>query len=322
MRDKLFKQKASLFFMKGKYDLIIIGAGPAGLSAAIYAARYKLKTLVIGKIPGGLASEAPEVQNYPGVEKLTGMKLMLKMIAQVKELQVEIKNENVVELKSGFEVITSKGNYLGKNIIIATGSERKKLGVKREKELTGRGISYCATCDSGFYKDKIAGVVGGSDAALTAAILLSKFAKKVYIFYRQDKFFRAEQIWAEQVAKTKNIESVFNSKVVKFNGEEKLESVELNSGKIIKLDGLFIEVGSKPNVELVGPLGVEVDGLYIKTDKAQKTNVDGVYAAGDVTNNTFKQIVTACGEGAIAAHSAYEEIRKVVTGSVNEGLRE
>jgi len=296
--------------MKEKYDVIIIGAGPAGLSAAIYAARYKLKTLVIGKMPGGLATEAPEVQNYPGVEKITGMKLMLKMIAQVKELEVEIKNEEVVELKLGFEVKTNKSVYSGKKIIIATGSERKKLGVEREKELTGKGISYCATCDAGFYKDKTAGVVGGSDAALTAAILLSKFAKKVYIFYRQAKFFRAEQIWAEQVTKTKNIESIFGSEVVKLNGRERLESVELNSGKTIELDGLFIEVGSKPNVELVGPLGVKVDGLYIKTNKAQKTNADGVYAAGDVTNNTFKQIVTACGEGAIAAHSAYEEIRE------------
>ena len=292
------------------YDLIIIGAGPAGLSAAIYAARYRIKTLVIGKLPGGLAATAPDVCNYPGFVQLTGMELMMKMINQVKELEVEIKNENVLELKSEFEVITEKNNYSCEKIIIATGSERKKLGIDREKELTGRGISYCATCDAGFYREKVAGVVGGSDAALTAAILLSKFAKKVYIFYRKDKFFRAEQVWVEKVESLENIEVVFNSEVTKLNGEEKLESIELNSGKTVELDGLFVSVGSKPNIELVGPLGVEVDGLYIKTDKGQRTNVDGIYAAGDVTNNTFKQIVTACGEGAIAAHSAYEDIRE------------
>ena len=296
--------------MKDKYDVIIIGSGPAGLSSAIYASRYRLKTLVIGALPGGLAATAPDVCNYPGFVQLTGMELMMKMINQVKELEVEIKNENVTEIKTGFEVITNSGKYSAKKIIIATGSERKKLGIDQEKELTGRGISYCATCDAGFYNDKIAGVVGGSDAALTAALLLAKFAKKVYIFYRKDKFFRAEQVWVEKVEETKNIEVVFNSEVTKLNGDKKLESIETNSGKTFELDGLFISVGSRPNVELVGPLGVEVDGLYIKTDKSQKTNVDGIYAAGDVTNNTFKQIVTACGEGAIAAHTAYDEIRE------------
>jgi len=308
--------------MTEKYDLIIIGAGPAGLSAAIYAARYKIKTLVIGKLPGGLASEASDVRNYPGFTQLTGMELMMKMIKQVKELDVEIKAETVNELKSGFSVVTNKATYQCSKIIIATGSERKKLGLARERELTGKGISYCATCDAGFYKDKVAGVVGGSDAALTAALLLAKFAKKVYIFYRQDKFFRAEQAWVEQVEKTKNIEAVFKSEVAKLNGEEKLTGVELKDSRTIELDGLFIEAGSKPNVELVGALGVEIDGLYIKTDKGQKTNVGGVYAAGDVTNNTFKQIVVACGEGAVAAHSAYEELREVPIINNKEEIRE
>lgn len=295
--------------MKEKYDLIIIGAGPAGLSAAIYAARYKLKTLVIGKIPGGLAGEASEVCNYPGFEKTTGMSLMIKIIKQVKDLDVEIKNESVSELKLGFSVKTNRETYFAKKIIIATGSERKKLGIPGEKEFAGRGISYCATCDAGFYNDKVVGVVGGSDVALTAALLLSKFAKKVYIIYRKEKFGKAEPIWVEQVKNNKKIEPIFNSNILKLIGKDKLTGIKLDNEKMLELNGLFIAVGSVPNIELAGQIGVKIEGKYIRTDKFQKTNIDGCYAAGDVTNNPLKQIVTACGEGAIAAHSAYEELR-------------
>jgi thioredoxin reductase (NADPH) len=295
--------------MTDKYDLIIIGAGPAGLTAAIYAARYKLSALVLGKLPGGLAGEASEVWNYPGVPKVGGMELMMKMIKQVKELGIEVKNETVKDIKCGFSVVTNKATYDAKKILLATGSERNKLGLNGEKELAGKGISYCATCDAGFHKDKVVGVIGGGDAALMAAALLSKYATKVYILYRKDKFFRGEPAWVDEVEKNDKIETMFNTEVAEFIGKEKLEGVKLKSGKDLELGGLFIEVGSTPNIEIAGCLGVKMDKGYIRTDKKQQTSVIGIYAAGDVTNNTFKQIVVACGEGAVAVHSAYEAIQ-------------
>jgi thioredoxin reductase (NADPH) len=294
------------------YDLIIIGSGPAGLTSAVYAARYKLNILVIGQLPGGLAGEAHEVCNFPSYGKVGGMELMMKMIKQVQDFKVQIKNEEVQDLKKekdSFEVKTNKETYSAKKIIIATGSERRKLGIKREKELTGKGISYCATCDSGFYKDKVAGVIGGSDAALTAALLLAKFAKKVYIIYRKDKFFRAEPTWIEEVSKTKNIEPIFDAEVEELIGEKGLEKVKLKDGKEIALDGLFIEVGSVPNIQLAEKLKLKLDKGHIAVDKEQKTNTEGVFAAGDITNNPLKQIVTACAEGAIASQTAYQEIQ-------------
>ncbi|GAG84331.1 unnamed protein product [marine sediment metagenome] len=164
-----------------KYDLIIIGAGPAGLTAALYAARYKMNFLVIGKNPGGLIGEAHEICNFPSYDRISGAELMKRFIEPVKKLGVEIKQEEILDVKKNkndFEIVTNKNKYSVKKIIFATGSERKKLDIAKEKEFVGKGLSYCATCDAGFYKDKITGVVGGSDAALTAALLLTKFAKK------------------------------------------------------------------------------------------------------------------------------------------------
>jgi len=293
-----------------KYDLIIIGAGPAGLTAAIYAARYDLNTLVIGKSAGGLAVEAHEVCNFPSYGKIKGFELMTKMVGQVKKLKVEIKLEEVLDInkKKEFEIITNKNKYFTKKIIIATGSERKKLNIDREKELVGKGINYCATCDAGFYKDKIVGVVGGGNAALTSALLLSKFAKKVYIIYRKDKFSKAEPAWRTEVEKNKKIIPLFNSVVTKLIGKEKLEKIELKNKKELEVDGLFIEIGSIPSVVLAKKLGMKTAEEEIIVDRKQKTNVKGVFAAGDITNNPLKQIITACAEGAIAADTAYEEL--------------
>ncbi len=295
-----------------EYDLIIIGSGPAGLSAAVYAARYLLKTLVIGTLPGGLASEAVEVCNFLTYDKIKGFELAQKMTEHVKSLNIEIKNENVSEIKKDklFEVKTNSGTYNAKKIILATGTKRRKLGLDKEHDLAGKGISYCATCDAAFFKDKIVGVVGGSNSALTAALLLARFATKVFIIYRQDKFFRAEPAWIQQVEKTKNIESVFNSNVKELVGENKLDAVKLDSDKEIKLDGLFIEIGADPSSALAEQLGVKLDRGYIITDEEQKTNIDSVFAAGDVCKNVMKQIITAAAEGAVAANSAFTEIKK------------
>jgi thioredoxin reductase (NADPH) len=292
-----------------EYDVVIIGAGPAGLTAAIYSARYKLKTLVIGQLAGGIASEAWEICNFPTYGRVKGFDLMQKMISQVKELGVTVLNEEVKEIKKNL-VLTNKKEYSTKKIIIATGTQRKRLELPKEKEFLGKGISYCATCDGGFFKDKIAGVIGGSDAALTAALLLSRFAKKVYIIYRKEKFFRAEPAWVDEVKKEKKIEPIFNSEVVELIGEKKLEKVKLNTGKEVVLDGLFIEIGSNPNSELAKKMGVKTKEGYILTDERMRTNISGVFACGDVVESELKQIITACAQGAIAANCAYEEIQK------------
>ena len=302
--------------MEKIYDFIIIGAGAAALSAGLYAARYKMKTLIIGQIPGGTGGTAHEIQNYPAFEKIGGMDLMMKMLEQTKNNGAEFKQELVQEIKKGdvFEVVTNKETYKSKKILLATGSERRKLGIDNEGEYVGKGISYCATCDSGFYKDKITAVIGGGDAALTAAILLSKFATKIYLIYRRESFVKPDQTWVEQIEKDNKIEVMFNSKVSKLIGEEKIEGIEVeikgNKNKELKIDGLFIEIGSTPNTELAERLGIEMDNGEIKVDKHQKTNIDGVFAAGDVTNNPFKQIVTANAEGAVAAYTAYKELGK------------
>jgi thioredoxin reductase (NADPH) len=295
-----------------KYDLIIIGAGPAGLTAAIYAARYKLNVLVIGELAGGLAGKAYEIHNFPSYKKVNGSELMIKMVNQVKELGVEIKLEKVLDIKKKeeFIVATDKNRYFSKKIILSTGSERKKLNIDREKELIGKGVSYCATCDAGFYKNKIVGIFGGSNAALTSALLLSKFAKKVYIIYRKEKFYKTDSISREEVEKNKKIVLIFNSTITKLIGKEHLEEVELNNKKKLKVDGLFIEIGGLSSTELAGKLKIKLDSGNIVVDKKQKTNVKGVFAAGDVTNNPLKQIITACSEGAIAANTVYNELRK------------
>lgn len=295
------------------YNLIIIGAGPAGLTAAIYAARYKMNFLVIGKLSGGMLREAYEICNFPSYTKIKGSELMKKIIEQVKELGAEVKNEEAVKIKKkqkDFEIITNKRKYSAKKIIFATGSEREKLGIAGEKEFIGKGLSYCATCDAGFYKNKTAGVVGGSDAALSAALLLAKFAKKVYIIYRKDKFFRGDKIWIEKVRKNKKIEVLFNSSVTKLIGKNKLECAELNKKRKLELDGLFVEVGGIPNIELAEEIGIKTEDKQIAVDKKQKTSIKGAFAAGDITNNSLKQIITACAEGAVAAHSAYKELIK------------
>jgi thioredoxin reductase (NADPH) len=293
-----------------KYDLIIVGAGPAGLTAAVYASRYKLNVLVIGKLFGGLAGEAYEVCNFPSYGKILGFQLMEKMINQVKELGVEIKGEEVSEInnKGFFEVITNKEKYFSKKIILAMGSERRKLQLENERKFMGKGLSYCATCDSAFYANKIVGIIGGGNTALTSALLLAKHSKKVYIIYRKNEFFKAEPAWIEQIKKEKKIEVLFDSILTKLIGKDFLEEIEINGKKKLKVDGIFVEIGSVPNIEIAKQLKLNLDNDYIIVDKEQRTNVSGIFAAGDITNNSFKQIVTACAEGAIAAKNVYEEL--------------
>ncbi len=294
------------------YDLVIIGGGPAGLTAAVYAARYKLNTLVIVAEEGGLAATAHKICNFPSQTEITGAELMQRMKSQVEDLKVPIIFESVTKLQKINEHIvisTDKTKeYKCKKLLIATGTKRKKLDVKGEDKFYGKGVSYCATCDAAFYSDRKVAVIGGSDAALTAALLLSEFAKEVIIIYRQEKFFRGDRIWIDAVEKNKKIKKMFGEVVSEIKGDDFVTSLELESGKSLDVEGVFIEVGSEPSSLIFKDIGTELDEKgYVKVDKNQKTNVENVFAAGDITNNILKQIITAAAEGAVAVHSIYKE---------------
>lgn len=295
------------------YDLLIIGGGPAGYSAAIYAQRYKLKILMIAGKPGGIAQDAHLIENYPGVISKTGMDLMQDFKNHAESYGLKIEMKEVVDIKKKEEIFNVKTNdnivYKAKFILLGLGLQRRKLNVPGEDEFLGRGVSYCATCDAFFYKNKVAAVVGGSDSATMASILLSDIAEKVYLIYRKNKL-RGEPIWVERAENNPKIEIIYETNVTKINGEKLVRSVDLDNGRKLDVNGIFIEIGSIPSASLAKELGVELDDKgYIKVDERQETNVKGVYAAGDITtaSNKFKQVITAASEGAIAAESVYKE---------------
>ena len=297
-----------------KYDLVIIGSGPAGYTAGIYAARYKLKTLIIGEIKGGTAAEAYKVCNFPTYESINGFKLMKLFQDHVKGLGVETKQDTVNEIvkeNEHFKIVTPGEEIFAKKVILATGTKKRKLDIKNEKKFLGRGVSYCATCDGAFFKDKKVVVVGGGDAALTAALLVSEFATNVTLVHRGSEFDKAEPTWVEQVKKNPNIEVIYNANAIELEGDQLLEKVKLDNGQEIETNGFFIEIGAIPKNNLAKNVGVELtDRGYMKVDKERKTNIAGLFAAGDITNNSLKQIVTAAADGAIAANSAYKEIAR------------
>lgn len=301
------------------YDLIIIGAGPAGITASIYASRFKINHLLIGEIPGGLITEAHSVCNFPGDNKINGFDLMQKMQGHAKELGAEIKEmERVVEIKKEgdeFSLKTESGqNFLAKNILLAIGTKHRKLNIADEEKYLGRGLAYCATCDAMFFRDKIVAVVGGGNSAMTAALYLAEVAQKVYLLVKGDEL-NGEMVWAEQTEKNPKIEIKYQSEVLKLKGENKLEGLDLKVKEEIQdlvLDGLFIEIGTQPDPLLIEQLGLETDRGYIKVDIAQKTNVPGVWSAGDITtnSNSVRQVITACSEGAVATQDIFTVLQK------------
>jgi len=244
------------------------------------------------------------------------LELMQKFEKQAKDLGVKFAYQEVLKIKpdktsGGFVVETKKGNYACKKIIYAGGSKRIELGAKGEKEFLGKGVSYCSTCDAGFYKNKNVSVIGGSNAALTSALLVSKYAKKVYLIHRGSDFQKAEPSWIEEVEKNKKIEVKFNEEVVEIYGSKFVEGVKLKSGNGLDCEGVFIEIGGVPQSYVLESLGLKMNKSgFIITDKEQRTNINGFYSAGDVTDNVLKQIITACGEGSVAVLSAYRDLKK------------
>lgn len=300
-----------------KYDIIIIGAGPAGLTSGIYAGRQGTKTLILDKgLAGGVGREVPGMENYPGFEIISGLSLVEKMKKQC-EKNTEIREnegvDSIVKITDenyNFKINSEKDSYLTKSIIIATGSSHKHLNVPGEEQFQGRGVSYCATCDGLFFKDKEVLMIGGGNSALQEAIFLSNVGCNVKVVHRRNEL-RGEQYLQNKI-KEKGIKLILNSTVKEINGDMLVESVTLqkNENKInkIKTDGIFISIGYEPHSRLAKELGVSVDeNDHIITDKNQKTNVKYVYSAGDVCGG-LKQWIVACGEGAIAATSAYNDM--------------
>lgn len=315
------------------YDIAIIGAGPSGLTASMYASCYHLKHVVIGSILGGQLQLAPHILNYPGFEGVTGKELSERMINQVKKLGGEIVVGSVTTItrgEQGFDIATLAGTtYQSKAIILATGTERRKLHVVGEVEYTGRGIHYCATCERQDYAGKVCGIVGGANSALQSAVEVAQVASHVYIIYRGTEF-RGDPIWLEQVEKNPHIEVLYTTQIAEIVGDgEKVTGVKLKStnpqagGPInqstnnlineLSLDKLFIEIGGVPGTALVIPLGVTMDqGGFIHVNERLATNVHGVFATGDLVSYalSIEQISSSVGLGARAANSAFAYVKE------------
>ncbi|MDA3815358.1 MAG: FAD-dependent oxidoreductase [Patescibacteria group bacterium] len=298
--------------------LAILGAGPAGLTASIYASRYNIDHISIGAEMGGYLNEIHKIENYPGISSIAGFDLAQKMKEHAEGLGSEIIHGSVIGIKkigNGFEIETEKEKYQAENIIFSIGTVFRKINIPGEKELTGKGVSYCATCDGPFFKNKKAVVVGGGNSAAVAALILSEFADHVDLIYRGDTL-RCTPTFKDQMENSKNVDIIYETNIDEIKGETKVEKIildkERNGSSEMAVDGVFIEVGSDPNVSLVNPIGVELDEKsYIKTNQNQSTNVEGFFAAGDITTNSngFRQIITAASEGAIATLAVYEKIK-------------
>lgn len=299
-------------------DLLILGAGPAGLTASIYASRYNVDHLVIGSEIGGYLNEIHKVENYPGFEKISGVELGQKMIGHVEAFNGKIRNETVfgVRQENGiFQLKTDKDEYEAKNIIYSIGTSCKKLRIPGEKDLLGKGVSYCATCDGPFFKGKKVAVVGGANSAAMAALMLSEYAEKVSIIYRRGAL-RSAPSYIDKIEKTKNIEVLYNTTLKKILGKNRVEKIILcnlpKPDREVKMDGVFIEIGSQPNCDNIVKLGVEMNEEgYIVTKPDQSTSLLGFFAAGDITTNSnnFRQIITAAAEGAVAALSVFDRLK-------------
>jgi thioredoxin reductase (NADPH) len=303
------------------YDVLIIGLGCGGYTAAVYTARYKLKTFLVGAEEGGMGNTAAEVGNWPGEIEIRGPDLMEKFknhalsfgdsvtykISRVKDVQ---------KISGGFE-LTLEGSekVQGKTIIFATGSNKRHLGIPGEVEFSGKGVTYCATCDAFFYKNKTVAVLGGGDSAVEGAAIAAQVAAKVYLVHRRNEF-RAEPYWVDKVKEKSNVEFVLERNVLEVLGDKKVTGIKLDKpfggSDTLAVDGVFIEIGSTPAVELPQKLNCTLDDKgFLRVDEAQRTSVPGVFAAGDLTSasNHFAQFTTAAGEATVAANSVFQYLQ-------------
>jgi len=300
-----------------KYDVIIIGGGPAGLSAGIYCSRRSLKTLILAKSIGGQAAYAPEIENYPGIDSISGGMLSSKFYSQAVKFGAKVLNEEVkaISKKEGFIVETNINKYHASSVILAFGKTPQDLGVPGETDFQGKGVSYCATCDSLFFKEKIVAVIGGGNSAIESALLLANTSKKVYLIHRRDEF-TAEKILVDQIKQNPKIEIILNTVVVKISGNQVVKAITIedtvkNTQKSLDLSGIFVEIGFRVKADFVKEL-VELDNRQqIVVDCNNNTKTKGLFAAGDATNIHYKQIIIACGEGAKSALSCYDYIMEL-----------
>ena len=296
------------------YDLIVLGGGPTAIGCAIYAKRFAMDVLIVGKTFGGLIATTHVVENYPAISSISGQGLMDMFKEHMDSLEIpyisdEIKS--IEKVNDHFELHSFFQNFKAYSVCIATGSVRKKLGIPGEEEFAGKGVSYCATCDGPFFKEKVVCVIGGSDSAAKEALFLAQNTKKVYIIYRGEDL-RAEPINKKRVLESDKIEIIYKTNVIEIIGEGKVNSVIFDNGKRLDIDGVFIEIGSIPNSDIAKRIGVDTNERYeIKINRKSETNIPGIYAAGDVADAPFKQAIIGVAEGVIAAYSAFDYVKEM-----------
>ncbi len=298
------------------YDTIIIGSGPAGMTAGIYASRREMKTLLLGSQLGGQMMWASEIENYPGFASIKNFELINKMKEHTEASGVEMKTEKVKRIeKEGdiFKVYTENETYEAKTVIACLGASPRRLAIPGEEEFKGKGVTYCANCDGPFYKDKVVAVVGGGNSALDAAEVMGKIAKKVYLIHRRDEF-KAFEALKSKVMEKDNIECLLSSEVKEIMGEGKVNKIKVvnkknEEEKEIEIDGIFIEVGHIAEVDLIKDMVKTNDSNEVEVDEKCATKTPGLYAAGDITQIPYKQITIAAGQGTIAALAAYQHIQ-------------
>lgn len=301
------------------YDVIVIGGGPAGFTAGLYTSRAKLETLIIERaFFGGQMAITNQMENYPGFEAISGSLLADKMLKQAEKFGAQVVLDEVVDLELDSKIkkiVTRNNTYEAKTVILSMGASPKKLGIPGEEKLTGAGISYCATCDGAFFRDRDVAVIGGGDTAAEDALYLSRFCNKVYLIHRRDEM-RATKVLADLVLENPKIIPVWDSVAVEIKGENMVESLKVKNLKTdevasFNVSGIFIAIGYIPNSQLVQGKVELTDGGYIKADESMQTNIPGVFVAGDVREKQLRQVVTAASDGAVAGTSAEQYLAKL-----------